>query len=77
MPYVNHCPGFQVQNDRQITMAFANGNLVDGDLPEVSERDVLRSCQCAKGFEPLTFGSVVGRQDCPKLNGPKKLRRRE
>ena len=35
MPHVDHHSRFEVQDNSQVTMAFANGNLVDGDLPQV------------------------------------------
>ena len=35
IPDVNHRPRFQVQDHGQVAMAFANGNLVDGDLSQV------------------------------------------
>ncbi len=35
LAHVNHRAAFEVQNDRQVDMPLARGNLVDGDLPQV------------------------------------------
>jgi hypothetical protein len=37
LAYVNHHSRFEVQDDGQMPITTANGNLVDGDLPQVSE----------------------------------------